>query len=103
MSPESKDLLDKIGSYHLRERGQVSMKSSILTTPDSLARQTTEGSLSGNRKTKLASSFEKFCLLQVTMKGKGTIRTYFLTGKDGFDKPLPDLSKALPESEHEFK
>ena len=37
------------------------------------------------------------------MKGKGTILTYFLVGKDGFTKPLPDLSQAVPESEHEFK
>ncbi|KAL9987193.1 hypothetical protein ACROYT_G001456 [Oculina patagonica] len=39
----------------------------------------------------------------VTMKGKGTIITYFLNGKDGFTKPLPDLREAASLSEHEFK
>ncbi|XP_069109607.1 atrial natriuretic peptide receptor 1-like [Argopecten irradians] len=31
----------------------------------------------------------------VTMKGKGTIETFFLEGKDGFDKPLPQV--VVPE------
>jgi hypothetical protein len=36
-------------------------------------------------------------------QGKGTIVTYFLVGKDGFEKQLPDLTRAAPLSEHEFK
>ncbi|KAK2155393.1 hypothetical protein LSH36_241g02011 [Paralvinella palmiformis] len=40
---------------------------------------------------------------EVTMKGKGTVRTYFLLGKEGFQKELPDISKAVPIEEHEFK
>lgn len=36
-------------------------------------------------------------------KGIGTIMTYFLVGKDGFAKPLPDLQKAANIEEHEFK
>jgi hypothetical protein len=37
------------------------------------------------------------------MQGKGTIVTYFLVGKDGFNKKLPDVALAAPLSEHEFK
>eukprot|EP01135_Chromosphaera_perkinsii_P005835 Nk52_evm24s367 gene=Nk52_evmTU24s367 len=40
-------------------------------------------------------------VLQV--KGKGEMTTYWLTGQDGFTKPLPDLSRAAGMSEHEFK
>jgi len=36
-------------------------------------------------------------------QGKGTIVTFFLMGKEGFDKPLPDLRDALPPEAHEFK
>jgi len=39
----------------------------------------------------------------VSMKGKGTITTYFLLGYQGFNKPLPSLENAAPESEHTFK
>jgi len=39
----------------------------------------------------------------VTLKGKGTIVSYFLCGKDGFDKPLPNLTEAASLEEHEFK
>ncbi|XP_022793921.1 atrial natriuretic peptide receptor 1-like isoform X2 [Stylophora pistillata] len=39
----------------------------------------------------------------VSIKGKGTIITYFLNGKDGFTKLLPDLCEAAPLTEHEFK
>ena len=61
VSPETKQLLDKLGGYHLEERGEV------------------------------------------TMKGKGTVRTFFLVGKANFYKLLPDILKAAPLSEHEFK
>ncbi|KAK2188314.1 hypothetical protein NP493_136g04017 [Ridgeia piscesae] len=40
---------------------------------------------------------------EVHMKGKGTVTTYFLLGKKGFNKPLPDLARAAPLSEHECK
>ena len=36
-------------------------------------------------------------------QGKGTIVSYFLCGKDGFDKPLPNLKEAASLEEHEFK
>ena len=39
----------------------------------------------------------------VQMKGKGTVVTYFLFGKDGYTKELPDLSKAAGIEEHNFK
>ena len=39
----------------------------------------------------------------VSMKGKGTINTYFLTGKVGFTKELPDLSLAVGIEMHDFK
>uniref|UniRef100_A0A7M5X0L3 Guanylate cyclase n=1 Tax=Clytia hemisphaerica TaxID=252671 RepID=A0A7M5X0L3_9CNID len=39
----------------------------------------------------------------VSMKGKGTIVTYFLAGYDGFDKTLPDLQFAAGLEEHSFK
>lgn len=39
----------------------------------------------------------------VQMKGKGTINTYFLYGKKGFTKSLPDLNWAASMHEHEFK
>ena len=37
------------------------------------------------------------------LQGKGTILTYFLKGRDGFNKPLPDLGQAASIAEHEFK
>ena len=39
----------------------------------------------------------------VTMKGKGEIHTYFLQGRDGFTKSLPDLSMAAGMDAHDFK
>jgi class 3 adenylate cyclase len=39
----------------------------------------------------------------VSMKGKGEVLTYWLKGKDGFNKSLPDLTKAAGMDEHEFK
>ncbi|ESO93567.1 hypothetical protein LOTGIDRAFT_119302, partial [Lottia gigantea] len=39
----------------------------------------------------------------VEMKGKGSIFTYFLTGKEGFKKQLPSLDLQAPLSEHTFK
>ncbi|XP_065672466.1 atrial natriuretic peptide receptor 2 isoform X2 [Hydra vulgaris] len=39
----------------------------------------------------------------VEMKGKGVIETYFLTGKQGFNKELPDLSLAASLESHHFK
>ncbi|KAJ7376461.1 hypothetical protein OS493_034449 [Desmophyllum pertusum] len=38
-----------------------------------------------------------------SMKGKGTMLTYFLNGREGFMKPLPDVSKAATLEEHTFK
>ena len=38
-----------------------------------------------------------------SMKGKGIINTYFLQGKVGFEKSLPDLSNAAGLDQHEFK
>ena len=38
-----------------------------------------------------------------SMKGKGVINTYFLSGKDGFEKSLPDLTCAVGLDQHEFK
>ncbi|XP_071788084.1 atrial natriuretic peptide receptor 1-like isoform X1 [Asterias amurensis] len=61
VSPECKDVLMKIGTFHLERRGSVQMK------------------------------------------GKGTIETFFLLGRDGFNKELPSLSTAAPLEAHEFK
>ena len=36
-------------------------------------------------------------------QGKGSITTYFLRGREGFNKSLPDLAKAAGIEEHEFK
>ena len=36
-------------------------------------------------------------------QGKGTVRTFFLVGKENFDKELPNLKLAAPLAEHEFK
>lgn len=36
-------------------------------------------------------------------QGKGTMLTFFLNGREGFKKPLPDLSKAASLEEHTFK
>lgn len=36
-------------------------------------------------------------------QGKGSLFTYFLNGRDGFTKSLPDLSKAASLEEHDFK
>lgn len=40
---------------------------------------------------------------EVEMKGKGKIFTYWLRGRDGFDKPLPDLNLQAGMDEHAFK
>ncbi|XP_062580227.1 atrial natriuretic peptide receptor 1-like [Saccostrea cucullata] len=40
---------------------------------------------------------------EITMKGIGTVPTYFLTGKDGFTKQLPSLDLAASLEDHEFK
>jgi len=37
------------------------------------------------------------------LKGKGTIVTYFLSGKDGYTKELPNLSNAAGIEMHSFK
>ncbi|CAD5115643.1 DgyrCDS4599 [Dimorphilus gyrociliatus] len=47
--------------------------------------------------------FELACRGQREVKGKGNMTTYWLIGKDGFDLPLPSLSLAASEAEHEFK
>ncbi|XP_066915362.1 atrial natriuretic peptide receptor 1-like [Clytia hemisphaerica] len=39
----------------------------------------------------------------VPMKGKGTIVTFFLTGKEGYNNELPDLAKAAGMDAHTFK
>ena len=36
-------------------------------------------------------------------QGKGVMTTYWLTGKDGFDRPLPTADMAVSASQHEFK
>ncbi|XP_045210469.2 atrial natriuretic peptide receptor 1-like isoform X2 [Mercenaria mercenaria] len=43
------------------------------------------------------------CRGLVEMKGKGQIRTYFLLGRQGFSKPLPDLKLAVTAVKHELK
>ena len=48
-------------------------------------------------------SYELFDRGQVQMKGKGSINTYFLNGKEGFTKLLPDLTKAASLADHSFK
>ncbi|XP_023931697.1 atrial natriuretic peptide receptor 2-like [Lingula anatina] len=40
---------------------------------------------------------------EVQMKGKDPMLTFWLQGKDGFTKPLPDPTLAAPLEEHEFK
>ncbi|KAK3753336.1 hypothetical protein QZH41_015271 [Actinostola sp. cb2023] len=40
---------------------------------------------------------------EVNMKGKGTICTFFLNGRDGFTKTLPDLALQAGLDEHTFK
>ena len=37
------------------------------------------------------------------VKGRGLMTTYWLWGKDGFNKPMPDQSQALSLSKHKFK
>eukprot|EP01137_Pigoraptor_chileana_P036219 Opistho-2@31413 len=39
----------------------------------------------------------------MAVKGKGDMTTYWLTGKDGWTKALPDLSNAASLSQHHFK
>ncbi|XP_060600453.1 atrial natriuretic peptide receptor 1-like isoform X2 [Ruditapes philippinarum] len=43
------------------------------------------------------------CRGLVDMKGKGQIKTYFLLGRQGFSKPLPDLKLAINVEKHQFK
>ncbi|XP_022085768.1 atrial natriuretic peptide receptor 1-like [Acanthaster planci] len=61
VSPECRDILEKLGKFYLERRGSVQMK------------------------------------------GKGTIETFFLVGKDGFTKELPSLTTAVALEDHEFK
>eukprot|EP00049_Salpingoeca_infusionum_P010535 m.182392 g.182392 ORF g.182392 m.182392 type:complete len:1996 (-) comp14668_c0_seq4:2510-8497(-) len=37
------------------------------------------------------------------VKGKGKMNTYWLNGRDGYTKPLPDTSMRVSASQHEFK
>ena len=39
----------------------------------------------------------------VDVNGSGLIQTYFLIGKEGFNKELPDLNNAASLADHEFK
>ena len=41
--------------------------------------------------------------MNILFQGKGDVTTYFLVGKDGFDKPLPDIRLAASIEEHVFK
>lgn len=43
------------------------------------------------------------CRGERAVKGKGSMTTYWLTGKDGFERPLPSVDLALSASQHEFK
>ncbi|XP_061168840.1 atrial natriuretic peptide receptor 2-like [Saccostrea echinata] len=61
VSQPCRDILEKLGGFHLAYRGEI------------------------------------------TMKGIGTVPTYFLTGKDGFTKQLPSLDLAASLEDHEFK
>ena len=54
-------------------------------------------------KTLLQSKFSFLVTNIYSFQGKGTIVSYFLCGKDGFDKPLPNLKEAASLEEHEFK
>lgn len=42
-------------------------------------------------------------IMSCYFQGKGKCTTYWLTGKKGFDYPMPDPAQALPIEEHEFK
>ena len=37
------------------------------------------------------------------VQGKGTMTTYWLISKDGFNKPLPTEEMMVSASQHEFK
>ena len=37
------------------------------------------------------------------VQGKGKMMTYWLTGKDGFTKPLPTDEMRVSASQHDFK
>lgn len=43
------------------------------------------------------------CRGEREVKGKGIMKTYWLNGKDGYDKPLPGRDIAVSLSQHEFK
>ncbi|XP_046556710.1 uncharacterized protein LOC124265901 [Haliotis rubra] len=43
------------------------------------------------------------CRGEREVKGKGVMTTYWLMGKEGYTKPLPDQSMAASLSKHEFK
>jgi len=40
---------------------------------------------------------------EIEVKGKQPMVTYWLTGKDNYDKQMPDLSLAASAEEHTFK
>lgn len=43
------------------------------------------------------------CIFHIPLQGKGIMKTYWLNGKDGYDKPLPGRDLAVSLSQHEFK
>lgn len=47
--------------------------------------------------------FHLTCRGERAVKGKGTMTTYWLTGKDGFDRQLPTADLAASASQHDFK
>ena len=42
-------------------------------------------------------------IIYIYFQGKGKVKTFWLRGKLGFTKTLPDLKFAAPIEDHEFK
>ena len=116
ISSETHCVLTKLGGYHAEKRGLVDIKVTTETCLLSFYLTTINDeniSLSFTcrwchltwtwRQKPLLSIFQPraktnfythYHLSVFYIKGKGMMETYFLCGKDGFSKPLPDVSLA---------
>lgn len=50
-----------------------------------------------------ANNIHSDTALSVCVQGKGSMTTYWLVGKQGYNKPLPTEDMMASASQHEFK
>ena len=80
LSENTAVILERLGGYDLKLRGTREVKVGKILKCNSLC------------------TYNSYYL-----QGKGTMTTYWLKGKQGFNRPLPTEEMAVSESQHEFK